>query len=76
VAVHQFHRHDHEPYFRDCEAVFDAAEGRPHWGKMHTLGAEQLSRRYKHFEDYRRVRDEVDPDRRFANPYLERVLGA
>ncbi|MFB9660622.1 D-arabinono-1,4-lactone oxidase [Glycomyces mayteni] len=76
VAVHQFHRHDHVPYFRDCEAVFDAAEGRPHWGKMHTLGAEQLSRRYKHFEDFRRVRDEVDPQRRFANAYLDRVLGA
>jgi L-gulonolactone oxidase len=75
VAVHQFHRHDHVPYFRDCEAVFDAAEGRPHWGKMHSLGAEQLWRRYKHFDDFRRVRDEVDPDRRFANAYLDRVLG-
>ncbi|SDK68552.1 L-gulonolactone oxidase [Glycomyces sambucus] len=76
VAVHQFRGHDHVPYFRNCEAVFDAAEGRPHWGKMHTLGAAELSRRYKHFEDFRRVRDEADPERRFANAYLERVLGA
>jgi L-gulono-1,4-lactone dehydrogenase len=75
VAVHQYHRHDHAPYFRDCAAIFDAAEGRPHWGKMHSLDAPTLARRYKHFEDFLRVRGEVDPDRRFANPYLDRVLG-
>ncbi|HEX2145821.1 MAG TPA: D-arabinono-1,4-lactone oxidase [Glycomyces sp.] len=75
VAVHQYHKHDHEAYFKDCAAIFDAVEGRPHWGKMHTLDARQLAKRYKHFEDFLKVRDEVDPDRRFANAYLERVLG-
>ncbi|MEU6859374.1 D-arabinono-1,4-lactone oxidase [Glycomyces sp. NPDC046736] len=75
VAVHQFHRHEHERYFADCEKVFADADGRPHWGKMHSATAEQLTKRYKHFEDFRRVRDEVDPERRFANAYLERVLG-
>ena len=75
VAVHQYHRHDHEAYFKDCAAVFDAACGRPHWGKMHSLDAEELGNRYERFEDFLAVRDEVDPERRFANPYLERVLG-
>jgi L-gulono-1,4-lactone dehydrogenase len=75
VAVHQYHRHDHEPYFRDCAAIFDAADGRPHWGKMHALDAERLGDLYEHFDDFLAVRKEVDPDRRFSNPYLERVLG-
>jgi FAD/FMN-containing dehydrogenase len=75
VAVHQYHRHEHRPYFKDCAAIFDAAEGRPHWGKMHALDAEQLGERYEHFDDFLAVRKEVDPDRRFSNPYLERVLG-
>jgi L-gulono-1,4-lactone dehydrogenase len=75
VAVHQYHRHDHEPYFRDCAAIFDAAGGRPHWGKMHALDAERLGDLYEHFDDFLAVRKEVDPDRRFSNPYLERVLG-
>jgi L-gulonolactone oxidase len=76
VAVHQYHRHDHEAYFKDCAAIFDAVDGRPHWGKMHSLDAEELGKRYERFGDFLAVRDEVDPDRRFANPYLERVLGA
>lgn len=75
VAVHQYHRHDHGPYFKDCAAIFDAADGRPHWGKMHSLDAERLGERYEHFDDFLAVRKEVDPDRRFSNPYLERVLG-
>ncbi|WP_425555212.1 MULTISPECIES: D-arabinono-1,4-lactone oxidase [Glycomyces] len=75
VAVHQYHRHDHEPYFKDCAAIFDAAGGRPHWGKMHALDAERLGDLYEHFDDFLAVRKEVDPDRRFSNPYLERVLG-
>ncbi|GAA2133830.1 L-gulonolactone oxidase [Glycomyces algeriensis] len=75
VAVHQYHRHDHVPYFKDCAAIFDAADGRPHWGKMHSLDAERLGDLYEHFDDFLAVRKEVDPDRRFSNPYLERVLG-
>ncbi|MDN3238686.1 D-arabinono-1,4-lactone oxidase [Glycomyces tritici] len=75
VAVHQYHRHDHGPYFKDCAAIFDAADGRPHWGKMHSLDAERLGDLYEHFDDFLAVRKEVDPDRRFSNPYLERVLG-
>lgn len=75
VAVHQYHRHDHEPYFKDCATIFDAAGGRPHWGKMHSLDAERLSDLYEHFGDFLAVRKVVDPDRRFSNPYLERVLG-
>ncbi|THV43493.1 D-arabinono-1,4-lactone oxidase [Glycomyces buryatensis] len=76
VAVHQYHRHEYEAYFRDCAAIFDAAEGRPHWGKMHWLDDKKLDERYERFADFVAVRDEVDPDRRFGNAYLERVLGA
>jgi L-gulonolactone oxidase len=75
VAVHQYHRHPHEEYFEAAAEIFDAAEGRPHWGKMHSLDAKQLADRYDRFEDFLSVRDKHDPDRRFANPYLERVLG-
>jgi FAD/FMN-containing dehydrogenase len=42
---------------------------------MHTRDAAQLGELYPRFADFLRVRDEVDPGRRFANPYLEQVLG-
>ena len=49
--------------------------GRPHWGKLHTQTAGSLSGRYPQWERFAAVRDRIDPDRRFANAYLERVLG-
>jgi L-gulono-1,4-lactone dehydrogenase len=42
---------------------------------MHTQTAETLREVYPRFDDFVRVRDELDPERRFANPYLDRVLG-
>jgi FAD/FMN-containing dehydrogenase len=75
VAVHQYHRSDPTAYFAAAQDVFTAHEGRPHWGKMHTLGADYLSERYARFDDFVAVRDEADPGRVFSNAYLDRVLG-
>ena len=76
IAVHRYWRDPADDYFREAEAVLAAHDGRPHWGKMHTLTAAELSERYPRFGDFVAARDRLDPDRVFANPYLERVLGA
>ena len=75
VAVHRYWREHDTSYFREAEAILAAHDGRPHWGKMHTLGAEQLRARYPRFDDFGAAREQLDPDRVFANPYLTRVLG-
>jgi FAD-linked oxidoreductase len=75
IAVHRYFRENPTEYFGAVQEIMLAHEGRPHWGKMHTLRAGDLRERYPRFEDFLRVRDELDPERRFANPYLERVLG-
>ena len=75
VAIHQYVGMDHRAYFAAFEAIAMAHGGRPHWGKLHTRGADYLSTAYPRFEDFRRVRDAVDPDRVFANDYLDHVLG-
>ena len=49
--------------------------GRPHWGKLHTLGAERLAELYPRMADVRRVRAAPDPVGVFANAYVDRVLG-
>jgi FAD-linked oxidoreductase len=75
IAVHQYHRMEHEPYFAAFEAIVGEHAGRPHWGKLHTLDAQALRALYPRFEDFVAVRDRLDPQRRFANAYLTRVLG-
>jgi L-gulono-1,4-lactone dehydrogenase len=76
VAIHQYVGLPYQEYFRTFESIAAGVGGRPHWGKMHTRDAGQLGELYPRFADFRRVRDELDPGRRFASPYLEQVLGS
>ncbi|WP_327120766.1 FAD-binding protein [Nocardia sp. NBC_01730] len=75
IAVHQYRGMEFEPYFRACEAVFDRYDGRPHWGKRHFQTAETLRDRYPDWDRFAEVRRRLDPKGRFANAYLDRVLG-
>ncbi|MGL4254886.1 MAG: D-arabinono-1,4-lactone oxidase [Microbacterium sp.] len=75
IAVHRYWREDPREYFEAVEQIMLSFDGRPHWGKMHTLDASILRERYPRFDDFTALRDRWDPDRLFANPYLERVLG-
>jgi len=75
VAVHQYARLPHERYFDAVERIVAEVDGRPHWGKLHGLGADRLRTLYPRFDDAVAVRDAVDPDGVFANPYTDRVLG-
>lgn len=76
VAVRQYHRRPHEKYFLAVEAIARTVEGRPHWGKLHYRSADDLAPVYPRFADFVRLRDRLDPERRFSNDYLRRVLGS
>lgn len=75
LAFHVGRGVDHTAYFGTVERMLRDHGGRPHWGKLHTRRAADLAPAYPRWSDFARVRDEVDPDRVFTNPYLQRVLG-
>ena len=75
VAVHVFRGDPYERYFSAVEALMQDVAGRPHWGKLHSLTADQLRERYPRFDEFIALRDRLDPERRFTNGYLGRVLG-
>lgn len=75
IAVHRYWRENHLDYFHAVEDLLRGYEGRPHWGKIHFQDAASLAGNYPRFGDFLAVRDRLDPDRVFANTYLERVLG-
>ena len=76
IAIHQFVGMPYEPYFRALRG------GGRRAGRPPALGQAALPRRgvaapaYPRFDDFLAVRDRLDPDRVFANPYLNQVLGA
>ncbi|WP_327681323.1 D-arabinono-1,4-lactone oxidase [Kitasatospora sp. NBC_00458] len=76
IAVHLYRGTAEQGYFTAVEQLMTAHRGRPHWGKLHTRDAGYLAEAYPRFADFTALRDEVDPERRFGNDYLRRVLGA
>lgn len=76
IAVHVFKGMDFEPYFRDVEAILKSYEARPHWGKIHYRGREELASLYPRWDEFLSLRDEFDPDRTFTNDYTRHLFGS
>ena len=75
IACHVYKGKEHKPYFEAMEEVFRAYDGRPHWGKMSTLGAIDVAAIYPEFPTFLKHRAAQDPDNIFVSPYVERLLG-
>ncbi len=74
IAVHMYKGMPYRDYFYHIEQIFKKYQGRPHWGKLHMRTARDLSTLYPRWNDFRRVRDEVDPHGVFLNSYLQALL--
>ncbi|MBA2280225.1 MAG: FAD-binding protein [Acidimicrobiia bacterium] len=76
IAVHVYQgTKAYDQYFTGVEAIMDSYGGRPHWGKLHYQSAATLAGRYPRWDEFQAMRRRLDPEGRFANPYLDRVLG-
>ena len=75
VAVHQYRGMEWRPYFEAVEQIMREYGGRPHWGKRHGRTAADLEPDYPRWQEFQQVRDRLDPERTFTNPYAARVLG-
>ncbi|GHO42722.1 D-arabinono-1,4-lactone oxidase [Ktedonospora formicarum] len=74
IAVHMYRGMPYKEYFQAIEEIFQRYQGRPHWGKMHTLTADRLATLYPRWDDFLNIRAQLDPDGVFLNPYLRSLL--
>lgn len=70
ISIHEYHRKDERPLFVPAETIFRSYGGRPHWGKMHSLGARDLRQLYPAFDRFRAVRRRLDPTGKMLNRHL------
>jgi FAD-linked oxidoreductase len=75
IAVHMFKGCEYGEYFSAVEMILRKYEGRPHWGKIHNLNANDISSLYPEYQRFIEVRNQLDPEGVFTNDYLRRVLG-
>ena len=57
----------------EIESALSDFAVRPHWGKVHTLGREDLEPTVPRLADARALYERLDPEGVFTNAYLERV---
>nr|VFJ58652.1 MAG: L-gulonolactone oxidase [Candidatus Kentron sp. FM]VFJ69933.1 MAG: L-gulonolactone oxidase [Candidatus Kentron sp. FM]VFK18872.1 MAG: L-gulonolactone oxidase [Candidatus Kentron sp. FM] len=67
---------DHEDYLAGFERLMLTFGGRPHWGKFFELESEVLARQYPYWEDFQRVRRDLDPDYRLRNSFTDGIFRA
>ncbi len=75
ISVHQHYQLDHHNFFAAIEPIFWKYNGRPHWGKLHSLNARTLQTLYPRWREFVEVRQALDPHGRFLNAHLASILG-
>ena len=74
ISVHQYYKQDPYMLFNVIEPILRKYQGRPHWGKMHTLNHQQLRELYPKWDDFMQIREQLDPSKKFLNPYLQKLF--
>ena len=75
ISIHQHYSMDHHDFFAAIEPIFWKYQGRPHWGKLHSLGARQLQALYPRWKEFTELRQALDPQGRFVNAHLAGLFG-
>jgi FAD/FMN-containing dehydrogenase len=74
ITVHQNASLPYKEYFDDVEKIFQDHEGRPHWGKKHSLKAKDLKKLYPMWDRFQEIRKQMDPNGIFLNQYIKDVF--
>jgi FAD/FMN-containing dehydrogenase len=75
ISVHQNAGLAYQGYFDDIEPILRAHDGRPHWGKKHSLHGAALAVLYPRWNDFLRLRRALDPHGVFLSAPMARLLG-
>ncbi len=70
ISLHQGADLPCEDFFRDCEPIFLAHGGRPHWGKRHFRDGAWAQAAYPSWERFAALRRELDPHGAFLSKPL------
>lgn len=76
IAIHRYFEEDYTALFKAIEPIFQKYGGRPHWGKLNTLSGNELAALYPKWSEFQAVRETMDPNGKFLNPYLAKVFEA
>lgn len=74
ISIHQFYKQDYHAIFDLVEPILQKYQGRPHWGKLHSMTALSLRDLYPKWDDFMLIRQNIDPDQKWLNPHLKQLF--
>lgn len=75
ISVHQFAEDPNwQQYLALVEPVFWKYQGRPHWGKWHSLADKEFAALYPDWQQFKEIRRTLDPEGRMLNTHLRKVF--
>jgi FAD/FMN-containing dehydrogenase len=66
---------DYWPFLRAVDDVFDAFDGRPHWGKICFMTRSRMERLFPELDAFRTIRGDLDPEGIFGNEFMRPLIG-
>lgn len=75
ISLHHNAGLPYAPFFDDIEPIFLAHGGIPHWGKKHSLQAQDLRPLFPRWDRFLAIRQQLDPQGVFLNDYLRQLFG-
>jgi len=75
ISVHAAVNESFDYFYEILEPLFRNAGGRPHWGKLHSLRYNELSKEYPMLNQFADLQKELDPQGKLLNPHLSQILG-
>lgn len=74
ISIHQFHKQDYHAVFDLVEPILQKYQGRPHWGKLHSMTAASLRDLYPKWDDFMALRQQLDLNQKWLNPHLKQLF--
>ncbi len=60
--------------FKTVESIFLKHGGKPHWAKRFSAKNDELEKLYPKWNDFKKLRKEMDPSNKFLNNYLAEIF--
>lgn len=74
LSIHEYAKQDSKLLFELIEPIFKKYQARPHWGKVHNNTMAELAALYPKWQNFLSLREQLDPNNKFLNPYLEQMF--
>ena len=74
LGLYNYAHEKWEKVLPEYETFAKQFNGRPHWGKEFTMDKNYLSQQYERYDDFIKLKNELDPTKKFENTFIKKLF--